>query len=274
MKNRRTSRRRASDKHALRSAINEATRPSYSELKTARELAHKLMGIPEMHSINYVNKERRAVLDIAKIMHDLATYLEYHSRLESGTDIHVLRKNALDRINASIESSNEYRQHNQLLLLGIPKLQTITLDTITNSIRCVVVVLECRRCSGYLTTSTEKSEEMCEICSDELLEHEAFNNARDDLAMQMFKRKYYNLSKEQLNAFHQTKGHTLTSIKAKHTKALTKARKSRRSNSSTPSFYSKQLNPYSSINSRGRMDMNNKNIANMQRQQRLEVCHK
>ena len=271
MKNRKTSRRRASDKHALSSAINEATRPSYSELKTARELAHKLMGVPEMHSNNYVNKERRAVLDIAKIMHDLAMYLEYHSRLQSGTDIHVLRKNALDRINASIESSNEYRQHNQLLLLGIPKLKTITLDTITNSIRCVVVVLECRRCSGYLTTSTEKSEEMCEICSDELLEHECLMVARDDLAMQMFKRKYYNLSKEQLNAFHQK---SLTSIKAKHTKALTKARKSRRSNSSTPSFSSKQLNPYSSINSRGRMDMNNNIIANMQRQQRLEVSHK
>ena len=56
MKNHSNSSRRQAKKGALRRAIYDAQRPSYSQVVEAKALARKLMGIPDLHSKAYASK--------------------------------------------------------------------------------------------------------------------------------------------------------------------------------------------------------------------------
>ena len=76
MKNHSNSSRRQAKKGELARAISEAKRPSYSQVVEAKALARKLMGIPDLHSINYANKERRAVLRITRLISSVAIAIE------------------------------------------------------------------------------------------------------------------------------------------------------------------------------------------------------
>jgi hypothetical protein len=55
---------------------------------------------------------------------------------------------------------------------------------------------------------------------------------------------------------------------------ITNTRTTSRGNSTSPPSFTKQLLPYNSTNTRGRMDMKHKNIANMQMPKRQEVSHR
>ena len=216
MKHHSNSSRRQTQKNALRRAIYDAQRPSYSQIVEAKALACKLMGLPHLHSKSYANKERSAVLRINKIVNTVAMQVEELSR--QNWTLVLVHKKWLSTINAKIEATNEYRKHNGLLLAGIPEVQPIKWSDL-RKIRNLVVVLQCKLCNCYLSNSKERKAELCSKC-------------------------------------------------------ITNTRTTSRGNSTSPPSFTNSCNPYNSINSRGRMDMNNKNIANMQMPKRQEVSHR
>ena len=241
MKTKRTSRRRQV-KHALANAIREASSPTYSQVREAKALARKLMGMPDLYSEKYLDKERRHLMKIARIVSDCAQFITFYSE-ERGALVAVHKK-WLKKINASIEAANEYRKVNNFFFLGIPELKTLELDTISKSIKGLVVVLQCKTCNKYLSNRTERRHERCEECLDIHIESMAKELVRKSKQLTM-------------------------------AKALIKARKLEESlSSSPPSLSSYRLNPYNSTNTRGRMDMKHKNIANMQMPKRQEVSHR
>ena len=216
MKNHSNSSRRQTKKGALRRAIYDAQRPSYSQVVEAKALARKLMGLPDLHSKAYASKERKAVLRINKIVNNVAISIEGLSR--KNWVLVGVHKKWLTTINGKIEASNDYRKHNALLLLGIPEVQPIKWTDL-NKIKNLVVVLQCNLCNRYLSNSKERKAEMCSEC-------------------------------------------------------ITNTRTTSRGNSTSPPSFTKQLLPYNSTNTRGRMDMKHKNIANMQMPKRQEVSHR
>ena len=242
MKHHSNSSRRQAKKGALASAIHEAQRPSYSQVVEAKALARKLMGVPDMHSNSYANKERKAVLRINKIVNHVAIQIESLSR--KNWILVGVHKKWLTSINKKIEATNEYRQQNALLLTGIPKVLPISWTDL-HKIKSLIVVLQCKLCNRYLSNSTERRHESCEPCFVVLVEQEARKLVRD--------------SKQPLTM----------------AKALIKARKIVDSRStSPPSFSTNELNPCSSTNTRGRMDMTTTTYPNMQMPKRQEVSHK
>ena len=233
MKNHSNSSRRQAKKGELARAISEAKRPSYSQVGEAKALARKLMGIPDLHSINYANKERKAVLRITRLISSVAIAIEKYSRQD--WVLVGVHKTWLNSINRKIEASNEYRKTNNLLLHGIPEVLPIRWSDLYK-IRRLVVVLQCRLCKSYLSNSKERRAEACSTCLPIII---------DTTAKQLVR-----TSKTPLTM----------------AKALIKARKLEETYSSNPpSFSSNGLNPCSSTNTRDRMDMTHNIIAKCKR---------
>lgn len=233
MKNHSNSSRRQAKKGELARAISEAKRPSYSQVVEAKALARKLMGIPDLHSINYANKERKAVLRITRLISSVAIAIEKYSRQD--WVLVGVHKTWLNSINRKIEASNEYRKRNNLLLHGIPEVLPIRWSDLYK-IRSLVVVLQCRLCKSYLSNSRERRAEACSTCLPILI---------DTTAKQLVRTSKTPLSMA---------------------KALIKARKLEETYSSNPpSFSSNGLNPCSSTNTRDRMDMTHNIIAKCKR---------
>ena len=241
MKTRKTNRRRT-EKHALANAIREASSPTYSQVREAKALARKLMGMPDLHSEKYLDKERKHLMKLARIVREAAQFITFYSE-ERGAIVSVHKK-WLKKINSSIEAANDYRATNNFFFLGIPQLKTLELDTISSSIKGLVVVLQCKTCSKYLSNRKERRHERCEECLDLHIESMA------------------------KNLMSKSKGLTMP-------RALIKARKIEESLSSSPlSLSTNELNPYNSTNTRGRMDMKYKTKSNMQMPKRQEVSHR
>ena len=233
MKNHSNSSRRQAKKGELARAISEAKRPSYSQVVEAKALARKLMGIPDLHSINYANKERKAVLRITRLISSVAIAIEKYSRQD--WVLVGVHKTWLNSINRKIEASNEYRKTNGLLLHGIPEVLPIRWSDLYK-IRSLVVVLQCRLCKSYLSNSKERRAEACSTCLPIIIDTHAKQLVRT--------------SKTPLTM----------------AKALIKARKLEETHSSTPtSFSTNDINPCSSINTRDRMDMTHNIIAKCKR---------
>ena len=229
-------------KNALANAIREATSPTYSQIVEAKALARKLMGLPDLYSEKYLNKERRHLKKLSRIVSECAQFITFYS--EDRGAIIAVHKNWLHKINSSIEAANDYRKTNNFFFLGIPELKTLELDTISNSIKNLVVVLQCKTCSKYLSGRVEKRHERCEECFDIHIESKAKNLMRESKQLTI-------------------------------ARALIKARKIEESLSSSPlSLSTNQLNPYSSTNTRGRMDMKHKNSYANVMPMRQEVSHK
>tara|TARA_Y100001949_G_scaffold174518_1_gene182134 strand:- start:1053 stop:1778 length:726 start_codon:yes stop_codon:yes gene_type:complete len=239
MKTKKTTR-RLQVKNALANAIREAKTPTYSQIVEAKALARKLMGIPDLYSEKYLNKERKHLMKLSRIVSECAQFITFYSE-DRGALVSV-HKNWLVKINSSIEAANDYRKTNNFFFLGIPQLKTLELDTITKSIKNLVVVLQCKTCNSYLSNRVERKHERCEECFEIRIESEAKNLMR------------------------KSKGLTMP-------RALIKARKIEDSLSSSLSF-TNQLNPYSSTNTRGRMDMKHKNSYANVMPMRQEVSHK
>ena len=228
MKNHSNSSRRQAKKGELARAISEAKRPSYSQVVEAKALARKLMGIPDLHSINYANKERKAVVRITRLISSVAIAIEKYSRQD--WVLVGVHKTWLNSINRKIEATNEYRKTNGLLLHGIPEVLPIRWSDLYK-IRSLIVVLQCRLCKCYLSNSRERRAEACSTCLPIII---------DTTAKQLVRTSKTPLSMA---------------------KALTKARKLEETYSSTPtSFSTNDFNPYNSTNTRGRMDMTTHNI--------------
>ena len=170
MKNHSNSSRRQAKKGELARAISEAKRPSYSQVVEAKALARKLMGIPDLHSINYANKERKAVLRITRLISSVAIAIEKYSRQD--WVLVGVHKTWLNSINRKIEASNEYRKRNNLLLHGIPEVLPIRWSDLYK-IRSLVVVLQCRLCKSYLSNSRERRAEACSTCLPILIDTHA-----------------------------------------------------------------------------------------------------
>ena len=233
MKNHSNSSRRQAKKGELARAISEAQRPSYSQVVEAKALARKLMGIPDLQSSNYANKERKAVLRITRSISSVAIAIEKYSRQD--WVLVGVHKTWLNSINRKIEASNEYRKTNNLLLHGIPEVLPIRWSDLYK-IRSLVVVLQCRLCKSYLSNSRERRAEACSTCLPILI---------DTTAKQLVRTSKTPLSMA---------------------KALIKARKLEETYSSNPpSFSSNGLNPCSSTNTRDRMDMTHNIIAKCKR---------
>ena len=239
MKNHSNSSRRQAKKGELARAISEAKRPSYSQVVEAKALARKLMGIPDLHSINYANKERKAVLRITRLISSVAIAIEKYSRQD--WVLVGVHKTWLNSINRKIEASNEYRKTNNLLLHGIPEVLPIRWSDLYK-IRRLVVVLQCRLCKSYLSNSKERRAEACSTCLPIII---------DTTAKQLVR-----TSKTPLTM----------------AKALIKARKLEETHSSTPTSFSTHRlltcnNPHnSSISStRGGMDMTHNIISKCKR---------
>ena len=240
MKTKKTTR-RLQVKNALANAIREAKTPTYSQIREAKALARKLMGMPDLYSEKYLDKERKHLMKLARIVSECAQFITFYSE-ERGAIVAV-HKNWLAKINSSIEAANDYRKTNNFFFLGIPELKTLDFDTITSSIKGLVVVLQCKTCSCYLSNRVERRHERCEECFDIHIESKAKNLMRENKQL--------------------TKA-----------RALIKARKIEDSQSSSLSFSTNQLNPCSSTNTRGRMDMKHKNSYANVMPTRQEVSHK
>ena len=239
MKNHSNSSRRQAKKGELARAISEAKRPSYSQVVEAKALARKLMGIPDLHSINYANKERKAVLRITRLISSVAIAIEKYSRQD--WVLVGVHKTWLNSINRKIEASNEYRKTNGLLLHGIPEVLPIRWSDLYK-IRSLVVVLQCRLCKSYLSNSRERRAEACSTCLPILIDTHAKQLVRT--------------SKTPLTM----------------AKALIKARKLEETYSSNPPSFSTHRhltsnNPHNSSTSstRGGMDMTHNIIAKCKR---------
>ena len=238
MKNHSNSSRRQAKKGELARAISEAKRPSYSQVVEAKALARKLMGIPDLHSINYANKERKAVLRITRLISSVAIAIEKYSRQD--WVLVGVHKTWLNTINRKIEASNEYRKTNNLLLHGIPEVLPIRWSDLYK-IRSLIVVLQCRLCKSYLSNSKERRAEACSTCLPIII---------DTRAKQLVRTSKTPLSMA---------------------KALIKARKLEEAHSSTPPSFSTKRhlmsheNPHNSTNNRGGMDMNYNIIAKCKR---------
>ena len=242
MKNHSNSSRRQAKKGELARAISEAKRPSYSQVVEAKALARKLMGIPDLHSINYANKERKAVLRITRLISSVAIAIEKYSRQD--WVLVGVHKTWLNSINRKIEASNEYRKRNNLLLHGIPEVLPIRWSDLYK-IRSLVVVLQCRLCKCYLSNSRERRAEACSTCLPIIIETTAKSIVRMS-----------------------TRNKTPLTM----AKALIKARKLEETYSSNPPSFSTHRhltcnNPHnSSISStRGGMDMTHNIIAKCKR---------
>ena len=249
-------------KHALANAIREASSPTYSQIREAKALARKLMGMPDLYSEKYLDKERKHLMKLARIVSECARFITFYSE-ERGAIVTV-HKNWLKKINSSIEAANDYRKTNNFFFLGIPELKTLDFSTINNSIRGLVVVLQCKTCNSYLSNRFERKHERCEECF-ELAVKERYKKLLRELVLRTPQLKALR-GEGEYQAFNRNR--------KTYEKCMSKARKIEESLSSSLSFSTNQLNPYSSTNTRGRMDMKNKNSYANVMPTRQEVSHK
>ena len=78
MKTKKTTR-RLQVKNALANAIREAKTPTYSQIVEAKALARKLMGIPDLYSEKYLNKERKHLMKLSRIVSECAQFITFYS---------------------------------------------------------------------------------------------------------------------------------------------------------------------------------------------------
>lgn len=88
--------------------------------------AKKLMGIPNLESENWTDRQRSLVKRNLKIANRIAKFLSKYDASQG--DIIVAKKRFFDSINKQIDASNDYRKHNGLLLLDIPEITPIDMD--------------------------------------------------------------------------------------------------------------------------------------------------
>lgn len=264
MKSKKT-RRRLQVKGALANAIREAKRPSYSQILEANALARKMMGIPDLYSNNFLDKQHKQLIKIARLINEAGKFIHFYSMARPSDMLVSVHKKWLDRINSQIEASNDYRIHNQAFFLGVPKLKTLDLDSIRKTIKTLVVVLQCKQCSKYLLPSSRM--ECCENCLEVLVEERATDMAKNVVANAMFSRDTRYLNGREYHAVINSKA-----MASEYKLALTKARKLEEASqsSSSLSFSTKQSNksshnPHNFTNSRGGMDMRRNNIAKCKR---------
>tara|TARA_Y100001951_G_C11257759_1_gene250514 strand:+ start:93 stop:896 length:804 start_codon:yes stop_codon:yes gene_type:complete len=267
MKSKKT-RRRNVVKGALANAIQEATRPSYSQVQEAKALARKMMGIPDLYSNNFLDKQHRQLIKIARLINEAGKFIHFYSMARPSNMIVGVHKKWLDRINSQIEASNDYRTHNQAFFLGIPKLKTLEIDSIRKTIKTLVVVLQCKQCSKYLLPSSRM--ECCENCLEVLVQERATEMAKEVVAKAMFSKDTRYLTKNEYQAVIDSK-----TIASEYKLALNKARKLEEASqtSSSPSFYSKD-HLKSSTPSRIEKGMNENIHTYYAKPKRLEVSHR
>jgi hypothetical protein len=260
-------RRRQQVKGALANAIREAKTPSYSQVKEAKALARKLMGLPDMYTNNFLDKEHRELLKIARLLNEASQFLHYYSNVNTHLEIVTVHKKWLDSINAKIGASNDYRTHNTAFFLGIPELKPLELDSIRNIVKGLIVVLQCKRCNTYLLPSSRI--ECCEPCFKVLVEERATDMAKHIVAKKMFKLDLRRLDGKQYHAVINSK-----SMASEYKLALTKARKLEEASQSSPSPLFTKQTIRSSNPSRIEKGMNTTIHTYYVKPKRLEVSHK
>lgn len=128
MYNTKASARRVGSVEGLYDTIrNVRERKVSTQYLEARAEAHRLMGIPDLNSKEYVGKNRAYVKHLNLLVKSVA---EYISQVRESQGFILGDKAKLEGINKRIEASNEYRKTNPFLLMKMPMLKALDLHAL------------------------------------------------------------------------------------------------------------------------------------------------
>ena len=112
----------------IRKEVSNSTK--HRQVREAQELARKLMGIPDLHSIKFVTKNKARLLRLYRLESRVHKFLESVLEADYSQQIVYAHKKELLKINKEIRAFNEYRIQNPLLSMGLPELEEIDMGKI------------------------------------------------------------------------------------------------------------------------------------------------